>query len=226
MSEKMALVKKRLVVVGYGVAGSQIACQLAVKGKYSITVLNPYDYMEVPLSMTMVMAAGPEAHDKCIYPLMRETGVEYVIGICASITDGTVTTTTGQSIPFDVCVLATGQDMSIFMPNPVTEATMAQRKATINALYTKIQAAQTIVISGGGPLGCETAADIKIRNKDKKVVLVHAQGALLSTMNWGLPAVAASSLQAMGIEVVFNTKVRYPNKWGAKRQVPLCEAVV
>jgi NADH dehydrogenase FAD-containing subunit len=211
MSEKMALVKKRLLVVGYGVAGSQIACQMSAKGKYSVTVLSPYDYMEVPLSMTMVMAAGPEAHDKCIYPLMREAGVDYIIGICASITDGSVTTNTGQTIPFDVCVLATGQDMSIYMPNPLSEPTIAQRKATVAALFNKIKAAKTVLISGGGPLGCETAADIKIRYKDKKVVLVHAQGSLLSTMSWGLPAVALKSLQDMGVEVMLNTKVRYSN---------------
>lgn len=207
MSENMSLVKKRLLVVGYGIAGSQLACQMAAKGKYAITVLNPYDYMEVPLSMTMVMAAGPEAHDKCIYPLMREAGIDYVIGVIASITDGTATTQTGQTIPFDVCVLATGQACAIYMPNPITEPTMVLRKATIANLFNKIKTAKTIVISGGGPLGCETAADIKLRSKTTTVMLVHAQGTLLSTMNWGLPAVAAKTLQGMGVDVVFNTKV-------------------
>ena len=141
--------QKKLLVVGYGVAGSQTACAMAKKGGYSIVVLTPIDYMEVPLSMTMVMAMGPEAHDKVLFPLLRDPGIEFIIGTARTINDNSVTTSAGQVITFDVCVLATGQNMSIYSPNPETEPTRELRKANIEKIYNNIKAAKTIVISGG-----------------------------------------------------------------------------
>ena len=118
--------KKNLLVVGYGAAGSRFVAAMAAKGKYSVTVLQPYDYMEIPLSLTMVLAAGSEAHDKVLFPILQEPHVNYVQGTAVSITDSAVTTNTGQTLAFDVCVLATGQNMSVWTPNPDTEATRAQ----------------------------------------------------------------------------------------------------
>ena len=45
----------------------------------------------------------------------------------------------------------------------------------MDGITAKIRAAKTIVIAGGGPLGTETASDIKLRYKDKRVVLVHSR---------------------------------------------------
>ena len=165
----MATTKKKLLVVGYGAAGSQTACAMAKTGKYTVVVLTPFEYMEVSLSMTMVMAVGPDAHEQVLFPLLRDPGIEFIIGTCKTIDDKSVTTSTGQVITFDVCVLATGQNMSVYSPNPETEPTREIRKANVAKIYNAMQAAKTLVIGGGGPLGVETASDIKLRNKDKKV---------------------------------------------------------
>lgn len=77
------------------------------------------------------------------------------------------TTNTGQTIQFDFCVVATGQKYSVFVPNPLTERTVGERKATIANLIEQITNARTIVISGAGAVGSELASDIKIRNKEK-----------------------------------------------------------
>jgi NADH dehydrogenase FAD-containing subunit len=43
----MSVEKKKLVVIGYGVAGSRITAKLAKSKKYEITVVTPFEYQEV-----------------------------------------------------------------------------------------------------------------------------------------------------------------------------------
>lgn len=133
-----------------------------------MTVLGPFDYMEISLPMTKVLACGPDEYAKAHYPLMLEEGVVYSKGTMTSFNDGVAETSTGEKIPFDVCVLATGQKISWFLPDPVNDATLEERKRTVADLYNEVTKANIIVISGAGPVGTEVAADIKIRNKNKK----------------------------------------------------------
>jgi NADH dehydrogenase FAD-containing subunit len=165
---KAILVKKKVLVIGYGGAGSKLTAELAKKSNlYAVTVLTPFDYMEVSLQMTKVIATGTEEHSKVLFPLLREDGVEYVIDYCASIDATQAVTASGETIPFDVCVIAVGQRVPFFFPT-VQERTVDSRKATISALYSDIMRANSIVIAGGGPIGTEAAADIKLRHKTKK----------------------------------------------------------
>jgi NADH dehydrogenase FAD-containing subunit len=105
----MSLLKKKVVVVGCGGAGSNIAAKLAKTKKYEVTVITPFDYMEISLGMTMVIATGPEEHKKFLHPLLREEGADYVNDIVTGITNDSVTLASGQTLPFDACVIGVGQ---------------------------------------------------------------------------------------------------------------------
>ncbi len=161
------LIKKRILVIGNGGAGSQFTAKVAQNVNYSVTVITPFDYMEISLSMTKAIAAGPAEHAKAVFPLMREDNVEYVIDPCVGISGKVATTATGRTIAFDVCVIATGQKIPLFFPD-IKDSTADARKATIAKVHADIGRANYIVISGGGPIGSELAADIKLRNKEKK----------------------------------------------------------
>lgn len=162
-----SLIKKKVVVIGCGAAGSQFAAKIAKGNKYDVTVITPFEYMEISLKMTMVIAAGPEEHVKALHPLLREDGVTYIIDTVASLSDGSLTTGSGQTLTFDVAVVAVGQNIPTFYPDRA-DRTMDARKASISAFHTQIRQANHIVISGGGPVGTEAAADIKLRFKDKR----------------------------------------------------------
>lgn len=161
--------KKKVVVIGYGFAGSKFTAQALKKySDWDITVITPFDYQEVSLRMTEAVAAGPTVHDKAVYPLLREPGVTYVIDVVESLEDGRLRTVSGQEITFDAAVIAVGQKIPFFYPNPTTESTAEARKATIRALYESIQAAKSIVVAGGGAVGTEVAADIKLRHANAR----------------------------------------------------------
>ena len=115
--------------------------------------------------MTKTVAAGPDAH--VLHDLVREDGVEYVIDRCSSISDGECQTEGGRVLPFDVCLIAVGQNIPLFYPGP-GETNKDQRRQTIRTFYSDLLKANHVVIAGGGPVGSEAAADIKLRHKEKR----------------------------------------------------------
>jgi apoptosis-inducing factor 2 len=120
--------------------------------------------------MTAVIAAGSEMHKKTIYELVKEDDVTYKYGVVKSLSesDKTITLADNTSLSFDVAVVATGVKIPFYYPDPETEQTVAKRSDSVNQMFENVKNAKSIVISGGGPVGIETAADIKLRFKDKK----------------------------------------------------------
>lgn len=160
--------KKKVVIIGNGVAGSKAAAQLAKIGKYDITVVTPVQFHEVPLKMTKVIATGSEVHNGTIFDLVKEDGVTYEFATCTNIEGNTASLSNGTQLSFDSCIVATGLNIPIFYPDMEKECSIADRKAGVQAFFEKVKAANTIVISGGGPVGVEAAGDIKLRFPQKQ----------------------------------------------------------
>ena len=120
--------------------------------------------------MTKVLATDGAEHNSAIFPFVIEPNVNYVFASCRQLETNHAITSTGQTIEFDVCVIATGINYHTFQAGP-DHPTMQDRKKFILEMQSKISAANTIVIGGGGPLGTEIASDIKIRNPSKKYVI-------------------------------------------------------
>lgn len=201
------LVKKNIVIVGYGAAGSTLTAALAAKRAYNITVVTPFDYQESSVVMTTVVATGA-GHDKAIFPLLREDGVEYVIGLCTEVRESDVVVNSGErTLPFDACVICTGQAIPVFLPNAEVDTTPDARRATVAAAHDSIARANNIVIAGGGAVGIEVAADIKLRNPGKKVTVVHSHGTVLQTMSPQFPPLVTRFLEGKGVEFVLGEKV-------------------
>eukprot|EP01035_Chromulina_nebulosa_P028606 gene28606-37803_t len=200
------LIKKTVLIIGYGTAGSKVCAQLAKSKHLKVIVLHACDFMEMPFLMTKVIAEGPGEHSKVIFPVLQEPGVEYINALATYLESDSCTTSTGQVINFDVCIVATGQKYDIFFPNPSNENKEADRKVAISSYYEKVKAANTIVIAGGGPIGVELAADIKLGNKNKKVVLVHSHEFVLDKMNAPFPSLATEALKKHGVELKLRSR--------------------
>lgn len=202
---------KRVVVIGNGAAGSKFTALLAALAKknkkdYSITVLSPENYSEISLQMTSVLATGSEEHNKALFPLVQEDGVEYILEGCKDLNGDNLITTSGRAISFDVCVVASGLNFPIFM-HSASQPTLESRKEFIKEMQDKIKAANTLVLSGGGPVGCELASDIKIRYPEKRVILVCSQSEILDSMSPSLRRLAKSAMERQKVEFIMNDKV-------------------
>lgn len=84
-------------------------------------------------------------------------------------------TLTGQRvISYDFLVLATGSSAAPLVPFKSFESTDATREA-LHDLHPRIENAQTIVVTGGGATGVETAGELAFQyGSQKKIVLVSA----------------------------------------------------
>jgi hypothetical protein len=66
------------------------------------------------------------------------------------------------------CSIACGQNIPLFYPSSLDETTIELREGTVNAFHNKLLSSQNIVLAGGGPVGVELAADIKLRYPEKR----------------------------------------------------------
>ena len=182
---------------------------LAKGNQYDITVIAPLEYHEIPFNMTYIAATNDLDlyNSKVFYPRIKEEGVKYITGTCQKLTDTAVSVSDGTVLTYDVAIVVTGINYPHFSPNPTVDVTKEQRLATIQKKKAEIDAAKTIVISGGGPIGVEVAGDIIIRNKDKKVILIHSHDVVLEKMSRPLAQKATDRLKAIGCELILNERV-------------------
>ncbi len=118
--------------------------------------------------MTKVIAAGQEEHQKILYDVIEEDGVTYKYAACTGLEDDLITLSDGTTLAYDVAIVCTGLKSAHYYPDPQTEPVKEDRLAHIRELHEQVEAANTIIISGGGPVGVESAADIKLRYPQKK----------------------------------------------------------
>ena len=131
--------------------------------------------------MTELAAAGPDQLKYSVFPLLREDNVEYVIAKAVSLTDSSVTLSNGETVSFDGAVVATGCKFPVFQVSGEVES-LDERKQELNGFHDKIQKANTIVIAGGGAVGSELAADVKLRNPNKRYVQLCVRFFILVTL--------------------------------------------
>lgn len=111
-----------------------------------------------------------------------------------------------ESLGYYALVIATG----VRSPTPLTtlqgDHTISQKALTdINA---KLPSAKEVIISGGGPVGCETAGEIATALKGKaKVTLVSGATKLLPVFSASRASKAQKMLEKLGVSVVHNVKV-------------------
>ncbi|WP_200308606.1 NAD(P)/FAD-dependent oxidoreductase [Streptomyces adelaidensis] len=90
---------------------------------------------------------------------------------------------TGERLPYDVVVIATGADY----PEPARflGTTTEEAAKTFAAHQENVAAARHVLVVGGGPGGVELAAEIRLARPDARVTLAHAGPELLHSTGSG-----------------------------------------
>ena len=132
---------------------------------------------------------------------------------------GRVELASGNSVNYEYLVMATGSSGEL--PSRVgTES----RKDGMNALREqreRFNAANDIVVIGGGPAGVELAADAKSQHPDKNVTLIHSHNTLLHD-GFGLKIhrTIMAEMEKLGVKVVLGEKPPIP-KGVSSGEIPL-----
>lgn len=111
--------------------------------------------------------------------LLRDGRVVVGKAVRVDTDDRQVVLATGERLPYDVVVIATGADY----PEPArfTGTTTEETIKSFAGHQRKVAAAEHVLVVGGGPSGVELSAEIRLARPDARVTLAHAGTALLNS---------------------------------------------
>jgi NADH dehydrogenase FAD-containing subunit len=205
-----------VVVIGGGYAGVRLAKRL--DGTARVTLV---DRKEIFFHRIASLRAGvrPEWTVTPFIPydrLLRNGRVAVGKAVRVDTAKRQVVLATGERLPYDVLVIATGADY----PEPArfTGTTTEEAAKTFAAHQQKIAAAEHVLVVGGGPSGVELSAEIRLARPDARVTLAHDGPVLLhSTGSGRAGAKARSWLESHGVEVRLDSFMSPGNDFGTYR---------
>ncbi|XP_057819027.1 uncharacterized protein LOC131032116 [Cryptomeria japonica] len=197
-----AVQKKRVVIVGGGVAGANAA--KALEDHADVTLIDPKEYFEVPYAKLRCMVE-PRFAEKSVF-LHSEylKKVKLIVSTVTGMTEEAVVTASGEEVKYDFLVIASG--------TPHTgPSTRTEREKQIQAENKKIKDAKTILIIGGGAAGVELAGEIIADFPEKKVILLHSRPRLHDILGEKASQKSLTWLKGKNVEVHLNERIDLSN---------------
>lgn len=190
--------KKRVVVIGGGVAGSLIARSL--QDEANVTLIDMKEYFEMPWAALRSMC-DPSFAKRSIFSHSEYLPHGNVITSAATnITDTEVETAKGDKVPYDFAVIATGHSEN-------GAYTKDEKFSQYQTDHEKIKSASSILIIGGGQTGVELAAEIAVDYPDKKVTIVHRGSMLLEFIGECASNKVVNWLKSRKVDIILGQSV-------------------
>ncbi|KAJ3189652.1 Apoptosis-inducing factor 2 [Irineochytrium annulatum] len=101
----------------------------------------------------------------------------FLRGIVTEVHESSVTLSTGAFVAFDYLVMATGAKHGV--PSRPMAMSKAEGVKEFEGYAKAVERAARILIVGGGPVGVETAGEIRARYPEKEITVVHDRPGLI-----------------------------------------------
>jgi NADH dehydrogenase FAD-containing subunit len=224
----------KCLIIGGGYGGLAAAAGLAKaaakqKQTVEIVLVEPKDYFEVAWASYRNLF-DPVMADKCLFDLdafcssSKKNTITHKKTLVTALTETSATLANGESVDFDVCLVAVGAGNRWAAtgrgPPAPGQDTMAGRKAAYAADGKALLDAPSVLIVGGGLIGTELAGDLAWYKKKAnssapvKVTLVHSKEHLCPEMTPKAAAMVQRKLTKLGVTVLLNDKAE-PSDDGA-----------
>ncbi|WDZ85304.1 FAD-dependent oxidoreductase [Micromonospora cathayae] len=199
---------RRIVIVGYGMAGSRLATELHARpGDRTITVLGAEPHRAYNRIMLSTLLAGKVGEADVELTELAGQGVDVRAGVTVTAIDRatrTVRTDTGETIGYDHLVLATGSRAVVPPLSGLDVHRLPDRVVPFRTLddcrriLAAARDARSVLVLGGGLLGLEAARGLAARGLDVRVV--HPVGHLMERqLDPAAGAVLADTLARLGV---------------------------
>nr|GEV39262.1 apoptosis-inducing factor homolog A-like [Tanacetum cinerariifolium] len=194
--------KKRVVVVGGGIAGSLLCRNLLQCHDYfDFTLIDSKEYLEITWANLRSMVEPSFAKRTLINHHEYLPGASIITSDAIGLDEvGQVSTSEGRQISYDYLVIATGHIGTRY-------ATKQERLRQFEADHEKILSSESMLIVGGGPTGVELAGEIATDFPGKKVTLVHRGTKLLEFIGESAGKKALNWLNARNVKVILGQSV-------------------
>ncbi|XP_075932641.1 ferroptosis suppressor protein 1 isoform X2 [Anarhichas minor] len=196
-----------VVVVGGGFGGIAASQQLK-SGGLNFTLIDMRDAFHHNVA-ALRASVQPGFAQRTFIPYAETFGDSFVQGRVQRVdTDRqTVVLEGGREIQYSHLILCTGTD-GAFPGKFNTVASYQTAVQMYEDFIKQVQAADSVLVVGGGSTGVEMAAEIKTEYPDKKVVLIHSRIALADPEL--LPSVRQQAKEVLlekGVELLLGEKV-------------------
>ncbi|XP_073338709.1 ferroptosis suppressor protein 1 [Pagrus major] len=196
-----------VVVVGGGFGGVAAAQQLKSRG-LSFTLIDLRDAFHHNVA-ALRASVLPGFAKRTFIPYAETFGDSFVQGRVERVDTARqmVVLQGGREIQYSHLILCTGTD-GAFPGKFNTVASYQTAVQKYEDFVQQVQAADSVLVVGGGSTGVEMAAEIKTEYPDKKVVLIHSRIALADPEL--LPAVRQQAKEVLlekGVELLLGQKV-------------------
>jgi apoptosis-inducing factor 2 len=200
--------KKTVIIYGGGIAGAQLAKQIARDA--AVTLVDPLDYFEVPMAAPRNLVK-PAYAEHAIIPFAQ--ALPTVVHrrarlIELSEKDGLIEDSVGNQsrISADITVLATGSKFSNELMR-ADNGTFAVRKQFYGLFHQKLLGSKRVLIVGGGPIGVEVAGEISENFPEKSITLLDSGARLLRGTSEAAAEHAAAVLSGRGVKILLGQKI-------------------
>lgn len=195
--------RPRVVIVGGGYVGWEVARDLDAHA--DVTLIEARDaFVHVPVMIRALLE--PALLDRAIIPydtLLDHGRVRR--GRVASVEADGVTLTSGERVPADYIVVATGSRYAA--PFKPQDESVDSLRAASAAVHVKLRAAKRVAIVGAGAVGSELAGEIAHARPDIKVSLLTSEARLFPMYPEKLGAQLQRKLAAKGVDLILNERV-------------------
>ncbi|WP_417527836.1 NAD(P)/FAD-dependent oxidoreductase [Marinomonas shanghaiensis] len=200
--------KRRLVIVGAGMAGSKLAhdLQQAYGRRYQILLIGEEPHVGYNRIMLSSLLANEISHADM--PLvdtqkMQDDGVQIRSNdpvMSLDLEAKILHLSSGQAIAYDQLVLATGSRASVLLIKGACASNVMSFRTWHDVdVMTQLQGSQPICVIGGGLLGLEAAVGL-VKRGHKVVVFHRAQYLLNRQLDEESASLLQTRLEQMGIE--------------------------
>ncbi|WBB79208.1 FAD-dependent oxidoreductase [Micromonospora sp. WMMD882] len=199
---------QRIVVVGYGMAGSRLATELHARpGDRKVTVFGAEPHRAYNRIMLSTLLAGKVDESDVELTELAGQGVDVRSGVAVTAIDRatrTVRTDAGEEVGYDHLVLATGSRAAVPPLAGLDVRRLPDRVVPFRTLddcrriLAAVRDARSVLVLGGGLLGLEAARGLAARGLDVQVV--HPVGHLMERqLDPAAGAVLADTLAGLGV---------------------------
>ncbi|MET9859433.1 FAD-dependent oxidoreductase [Streptomyces smyrnaeus] len=197
---------RTVAVIGGGYGGAAVA--KALQSEADVVLIDPRDAF-VNAAGSLRALTRPDWAPNMFFPLETLLPQGTVIRDRAvSVDPSGVTLASGDHVPADYMVLATGS--SYAYPAKPGSDSIDEAIADLRRTHEEVRRSESVLILGAGPVGLELAGEIKEVWPDKRVTVVDPAAELLPGFQPEVVADLRGQLDARGIEVRLGTALEAP----------------